>query len=65
MPDVLRSWYGEVLGFVPYDFRVPTMGRMIHSVWAPNDARLLMPMAFGVGWNVNFGRIVRQFAEWI
>ena len=50
---------GKVAGIVPYDFRRPTLRRLIASVWSPDDQRILMPHAFGVGWMINLGRLVR------
>jgi hypothetical protein len=60
-PEVLRTGHGEVAGFVPYDFRIPSLGKIIHSFWAPEDDRLLTPMAFGVGWTINLGWFARRF----
>ncbi|HXV58983.1 MAG TPA: DUF5808 domain-containing protein [Gaiellaceae bacterium] len=54
-----RTWHGRVLGFVPYDFRLPTLERIRSAWWAPDDSRILTDRAFGVGWAVNLGRIFR------
>jgi len=53
-----RTWEGRVVG-VPYDYRMPTLARMRATWWAPDDARIVMPKAFGLGWDLNAGRIVR------
>ncbi len=53
-----RTGHGTVAGFVPYDFRPPTTERVLDAVWAPDDPRILKPHAFGVGWTLNFGRIL-------
>lgn len=53
-----RTWHGTVAGFVPYEFRVPTVERFRERVWDPEGAHLLSPHVFGVGWSVNVGRIV-------
>jgi len=53
-----RTWHGVVAGFVPYDFRVPTVARLRERVWAPEDEHLLSPQPFGVGWTLNAGRAV-------
>jgi hypothetical protein len=58
-PKAERTWNGELAGFVPYDLRVPTFARLKASVWSPDDSRLFMPRAAGVGWSPNVGRIVR------
>ena len=50
-----REWHGT-LGFVPYDFRLPTFARFKERVWNP-QANVISPRAFGVGWVVNAGRV--------
>jgi Family of unknown function (DUF5808) len=60
-PD--RTWHGSVAGFVPYDFRVPTVARLRAAMWDPQGAHLLSPRAFGVGWTVNVGRVVALVRE--
>jgi hypothetical protein len=56
LPADQRSWHGRVFG-VPYDFRAPTVDRVRGRVWDPTGP-LLNPRAFGVGWDLNFGRLV-------
>ena len=51
--------HGEVLGFVPYDFRMPTLDRARSHTWNPDSPRILTPPTFGVGWSVNIGRLAR------
>lgn len=53
-----RTWHGRVAGVVPYEFRVPTPERARQSLWNPRDERILTDPVFGVGWSVNFGRVV-------
>ncbi|MFE6968048.1 DUF5808 domain-containing protein [Isoptericola sp. NPDC057653] len=53
-----RTWHGTVAGFVPYEFRVPTLARVRERVWDPEGEHLLSPHVFGVGWTLNLGRIV-------
>lgn len=55
-PSERRSWHGDVVG-VPYDFRPPTAEKLRRSMWDPDDARLLVPHAFGVGWSINFATL--------
>ena len=55
-----RTWHGEVLGLVPYDFRVPTVDRLRERCWNPEDGRLFTPQVFGVGWTVNFYELQRR-----
>ncbi|MBV8464008.1 MAG: hypothetical protein JO368_11985 [Acidimicrobiales bacterium] len=54
-----REWHDSLFGVVPYDFRRPTAARFRAAVWSPDDPRLLTPRAYGVGWTLNFGRLVR------
>jgi Family of unknown function (DUF5808) len=51
--------HGELFGFLPYDFRVPTAERARRQTWDPDSTRILTPTTFGVGWSVNLGRIAR------
>ncbi|NUU18527.1 hypothetical protein HP550_14820 [Cellulomonas humilata] len=57
-PAEEREWHGQVVGFVPYDFRVPTMARFKERMWDPEGAHVISPRVFGVGWTLNAGRIV-------
>lgn len=58
-PAESRTWRGRVAGLVPYDFRIPTLGRIRDRMWAPENPQILTPEFFGVGWTVNVGRLVR------
>jgi hypothetical protein len=58
LPADERTWNGVVAGFVPYDFRVPTVERFRERVWDPEGKHLISPHVFGVGWTVNVGRVV-------
>ena len=59
--DALRNnrRHGELFGFVPYDFRLPTAERARQRTWNPASTRLLTPVTFGVGWSLNLGRLAR------
>ena len=57
-PPRKRSWHGTLAGFVPYDFRRPTLARAKKRWWNPDDPRLLTPRVFGVGWEVNVARLL-------
>ncbi len=57
LPADERTWHGRIL-YVPYDFRLPTLERVRDRLWSPDDERLLVPQVFGVGWTVNFGRLL-------
>jgi len=53
-PKEEREWHGRVACFVPYDFRLPTWGRIKDAYWNPYDSRIFTPEVFGVGWAINF-----------
>jgi uncharacterized protein DUF5808 len=57
-PAAERTWTGTVAGVVPYDFRRPTLARARQRLWAPDNPRIIVPRAFGVGWTLNVGRLV-------
>ena len=57
-PPEDRTWEGTVVGFVPYDLRVPTLQRARSRWWNPEDPHLFVPQVFGIGWTVNFARLV-------
>jgi hypothetical protein len=57
-PSEERTWEGTVAGFVPYDFRVPTIQRARNRWWNPDEPRLFVPQVFGVGWTINLARLV-------
>jgi hypothetical protein len=68
-PKKERTWQGN-LGKIPYDFRTPSPKRIKRSLWAPDDARVFVPRAFGVGWSVNLAsvkargkQLARQYRE--
>ena len=62
-PSEDRTWEGTVVGFVPYDFRMPTIERARSRWWNPDEPRLFVPQVFGVGWTINFARLVRLGRE--
>jgi hypothetical protein len=57
-PAEERTWNGVVAGFVPYDFRRPTLDRFRERMWNPEGEHVIGPRVFGVGWTVNVGRLV-------
>ena len=56
-PKEARQWHGKVAWFVPYDFRIPTLGRIKSTLWAPENPSIIVPNVFGVGWTLNVGRL--------
>jgi len=51
-----RTWNGKVAGFVPYDFRRPTMERFRTTYWNP-EGPIVSGKAWGVGWAPNLGAV--------
>lgn len=58
-PRQFRTWHGRVAGLVPYDFRKPTLRRVVNALWAPDNPRLFTDTAFGVGWSINLAQLPR------
>ena len=50
---------GKFLG-VPYDWRRPTWERYKSRLWNKTDRRIVMPRAFGWGWDFNLYEILRR-----
>jgi hypothetical protein len=57
LPPAERTWHGKIAGIFPYDLRLPTPARLQAALWNPDDPRVLVPTAFGVGWSVNFSAL--------
>lgn len=53
----MKGKTGTLLG-MPYDWRRPTVARAKSRLWNPDDARLLTPRTFGLGWDINFARLL-------
>ena len=58
-PREERKWHGKV-GFIPYDFRLPTVERVKGSYWNPYEHRVFTERAFGVGWAINFHALLEN-----
>jgi hypothetical protein len=54
-----RTWRGTV-GFIPYDFRVPNVDRVLSRVWNTDDPRIFTPQIFGVGWTINWYQVAKN-----
>ena len=54
-----RTGHGRVFG-IPYDFRRPTLAKLQRTFWDPGNPALFTPHAFGVGYSINFARLLRQ-----
>ena len=58
-PQEERRWHGKV-GFIPYDFRIPTMERVKELCWNPDDNRIFTPGLWGIGWAVNIYALLER-----
>ena len=58
-PKEERKWHGKV-GFVPYDFRLPTIERLREAFWNPDDSRIFTPEVFGIGWAINLYTLLEK-----
>ena len=61
-PPEERTWHGKVADFVPYDFRMPTIGRVRDTYWN-SDGPIVSGKVFGVGWAPNFGALTGMFGK--
>ena len=59
-PSEERRWYGKLASFIPYDFRLPTIERFKEAYWNPYERRVLTPEVFGIGWAINFYRLLEN-----
>jgi hypothetical protein len=62
-PESERDWHGALGGVIPYDFRPPTIERLRATYWAPETDELFRPHAFGIGWGLNVGRLVKVYRD--
>lgn len=60
MPPDQRTWHGKV-GFVPYEFRRPTLERFRQIYWN-EDGPIVSSQLWGVGWALNLGAIKKRVA---
>ena len=59
LPREERTWHGALGGFVPYDFRKPTIEKIKNTFWDPAGS-IIVDRVFGVGWTLNLGAIVAR-----
>ena len=60
-PKPERTWHGELAGFIPYDFRMPSIERFRDTYWNP-DGPIIAGRVFGVGWTLNLGAVKSLFS---
>ena len=59
-PKEERKWHGTVAGFVPYDFRIPTLEKFKEAYWNPFESRIFSPEVLGIGWAINFYALLER-----
>jgi len=59
-PPPQRTWNGKVLGFVPYDFRLPSLEQLRAAYWNPRSPKVFTDRPLGVGWAVNIPTLLRR-----
>ena len=59
-PANQRTWHDRLFGVLPYDFRRPTLARVKQTVWNPQNERIVVPQAFGIGWSINVGGLLQR-----
>ena len=59
-PPAERTWNGRLLGFVPYDFRLPTVEGLRAAYWNPHSPKIVTARPLGVGWAVNIPTLLRR-----
>ncbi|MFQ5996273.1 MAG: hypothetical protein ACE5KP_01425 [Dehalococcoidales bacterium] len=59
-PKEEREWHGTIAGFIPYDFRMPTLERIKEAYWNPYESRIFSPEVFGIGWAINFYALLER-----
>jgi hypothetical protein len=58
-PREERRWHGRV-GWIPYDFRLPTIGRVRELWWNPDNSRIIALPVWGIGWGINFYALLER-----
>ena len=61
-PKEERTWHGKIAGFIPYDFRIPTMEKFKEAYWNPYESRIFSPRVFGIGWTINFYALLERLS---
>ena len=61
-PKEKRTWHGTIAGFIPYDFRMPTLEKFKEAYWNPYESRIFSPEVFGVGWAINFYALLERLS---
>ncbi len=59
-PAAERTWNDKLLGFIPYDFRLPSLQRIRDSYWNTSSDRIFTDRPLGVGWAVNIPAVLKR-----
>lgn len=60
-PPGEREWHGKV-GFIPYDFRFPTLKRFRDAFWNPKIGSIFTPQVWGIGWSINLRALMDKIS---
>jgi hypothetical protein len=60
LPAEQRTWHGRLLGFIPYDFRMPTPRRVRDAYFNTQSDQIFTPEPIGVGWAVNVAAVLKR-----
>ena len=55
-----RTWHGRVAGFIPYDFRIPSLDTLREAYWNPHSPKVFTDRPLGVGWAINIPTALRR-----
>ena len=58
-PKEERHWHGK-LGFIPYDFRIPTGECLRETYWNTESDRIFAPQLWGIGWTINIHALLEK-----
>jgi len=58
-PKEERDWHGKV-GFIPYDFRMPTLQRLKEGYWNPDSTNIFSPEVCGIGWAITLHAVLEK-----
>ena len=61
-PPEERKWHGKILGFIPYEFRKPSIERLRERLWNPDDPRIFTEHVFGVGFGFGSPKLMIQMS---
>lgn len=59
-PPAERTWHGKLAGFVPYDFRMPSIEGLRLAYWNPRSQKIFTDRPLGVGWAINIPTLLRR-----